>query len=59
MVTRDPPGAICTMCQKPIRPTQVTIRLRDGRETHVACAILHGEWRRAGSAAAPPKEGAA
>jgi len=34
----------------------VTIRLRDGRETHVACAIMHGDWRSGGSVAAPPKD---
>ena len=52
----------CTHCTKPIRASQVTIHLRDGRQTHVACAIMHGEWRSGGSAAAPPtatKRGAA
>jgi hypothetical protein len=49
----------CALCTKPIRGIQVMIRLRDGRETHVACAIMEGEWRSGASAAAPPKDSAA
>jgi hypothetical protein len=54
-----PPELVCALCKKRIAPTQVMVRLRDGRETHVACAIMEGEWRSKPSAAAPRKDSAA